>query len=509
MPHAANWSATTHPPTLIVPPRSHRPLPPARPPPPPPPPPPLAGGLTSTLITLATALLLSGVPTLASAVLLRPPPAEAVSAEQLLFLEAWRAVDRAYVDKSFNGQAWFRVRERYLKDVPMRSRAETHAAIRTLLASLDDPFTRFLDPAATVATQAGRAGSVVGVGLEIGYGDAQRGAKKGTPATAPLVVVAPAPGGPADRAGVRSRDALVAIGGVPTAGLSLYEAGALLTGEPGSQVTLDLVPGGARGGGGGGSGGGGQARALTLTREKVDFPAVQHEACGGGGGGAAGGGPGKTGYLRLAAFSRQTSASVKAALADLAGAGVGRLVLDIRNNGGGDFPAAVEVARQVLPGGQDIVLIADAAGVRDTYESDGVDVGLGPGVPMVVLANRGTASAAEVLAGALQDNGRAAVAGEVTFGKGLIQTLVPLSDGSAVAVTVAQYRTPSGRDIHRVGIAPDLALADGGVDALPIGVGGGGKGGGEGDFCRAFTAETAPDLFSVPATSRIKGVGGM
>jgi carboxyl-terminal processing protease len=452
-------------------------------PPTPPPPRPIA----TTLTTLATALLLSGIPTLVTPLLLRPPPAAAVSAEQLLFLEAWRAVDRAYVDKTFAGQPWFRVREKYLRDVPMRSRAETHAAIRSLLASLDDPFTRFLDPAAAASTQAGRAGSVVGVGLEIGYGNAPP-AKKGSAAVAPLVVVAPAPGGPADRAGVRAQDALVSVGGVRTAGLSLYEAGALLTGDPGSQVTLDLVP--AKGGGG--------PRSLTLTREKVAFPAVQAEACKGG--------TQKTGYLRLAAFSRQTSNLVGSALADLTASGVDRVVLDVRNNGGGDFPAAVEVARAVLPGGEDIVLIADAAGIRDTFESDGVALKLSVTTPLVVLANRGTASAAEVLAGALQDNGRAAVAGEVTFGKGLIQTLVPLSDGSAVAVTVAQYRTPSGSDIHRVGISPDLALADGGVDALPIGVGGANGGSG---FCAAFVAETAPDLFGVPPTSRVKDKEGV
>jgi C-terminal peptidase prc len=322
-----------------------------------------------------------------------------------------------------------------------------------------------------------------------------------------VVVVAPAPGGPADRAGVRARDALTSIGGVPTAGLSLYEAGALLTGEPGTEVTLGLVPAKASGGKGGG---GGAPRELTLTREKVDFPAVQHEVCGppaSASVAASPQAPKKTGYLRLAAFSRQTAALVGAALADLDGAGVDGVVLDVRNNGGGDFPAAVEVARQVLPAGEGIVLIADAAGIRDAFESDGVALKLPPATRLVVLANRGTASAAEVLAGALQDNGRAAVAGEVTFGKGLIQTLVPLSDGSAVAVTVAQYRTPSGADIHRVGIAPDLALPDGGLDALPIGVGGGGGGGG-GGFCRGFVAEAAPDLFSVAPVSRVKDRGG-
>lgn len=178
-------------------------------------------------------------------------------------------------------------------------------------------------------------------------------------------------------------------------------------------------------------------------------------------------------------------------MTDLTAAGATRFVLDLRDNGGGVFPSAVAVARQWLPPARDVVLIADANGVRDSYESDAGALAP-PTAPLTVLVNRGTASAAEVLAGALRDNGRAVVAGEPTFGKGLIQTVVPLSDGSALAVTVARYQTPAGDDINKVGIPPDLALADGGVDALPIGDG----------FCGAAGAAGAPDLFSVAAVDR-------
>lgn len=189
--------------------------------------------------------LLSGAAAVAAATAAAaatPRPARAVTAEQLVFLEAWRAVDRAYVDKGFNGQAWFRVREKFLKDVPMRDRAETYTAIRTLLSSLGDPFTRLLDPARAAAMNSGRAGSVVGVGVEVAY--AKRGSGKGKDGKDSVVVVAPAPGAPAARAGVRAGDGVISVDGHELAGLSLAEVGELLTGEAGSVVSGGVCVGG-------------------------------------------------------------------------------------------------------------------------------------------------------------------------------------------------------------------------------------------------------------------------
>ena len=194
--------------------------------PPTPPPPPSRRALLSGAAAVAAATAATG---------LTPRSAGAVTAEQLLFLEAWRAVDRAYVDKAFNGQAWFRVREKFLKDVPMRDRQETYSAIRALLASLDDPFTRLLDPARAAALNSGRAGSVVGVGVEVAY--AKRGSGKGgKDGKDSVVVVAPAPGAPAARAGVRAGDGVISVDGHELSGLSLAEVGELLTGEAGSEV---------------------------------------------------------------------------------------------------------------------------------------------------------------------------------------------------------------------------------------------------------------------------------
>jgi len=378
----------------------------------------------------------------------------------------------------------------------MDEREETYAAIRSALSTLGDPFTRHLEPAKAAALQTGRAGEVVGVGVEVAYGkeiETKAKDKEKKPSLGhELVVVAPAPGGPADRAGVRAGDVIESIDGTATAPLSIYEAGELLTGEAGSSVELSL-----RRSSNAASSSSSSSSVVKLTREKVAFKPVTSELCSDSSNPAT---P-KTGYIRIASFSRATGPGAAQALSQLRKEGATRFVLDVRDNGGGVFPAAVEVARQWLPPGKAIVLIADSAGVRDTYEStdasivNKVEEGGGGGdgevegnkttsfaselgAPLSVLVNRGTASAAEVLAGALHDNGRAIVLGERTFGKGLIQTVVPLSDGSAVAVTVARYQTPSGEDINKRGITPDAALPErDSLGFLPVGTPG---------FCKAY-----------------------
>eukprot|EP00887_Chlorella_sp_A99_P003436 scaffold7.g3436.t1 len=401
-----------------------------------------------------------------------PRAAAAVTNEQLLFLEAWRAVDRAYVDKGFNGQSWFRARESYLKQQPMRSREETSVVgragthvCRTLLASLDDPFTRFLDP-----DQRATVGSLTGVGVEVSFTPSGGGGGGGAHR---LVVVAPTPGGPAEQAGVRPGDAILEIDGRPTTDLSLYAAGALLQGPTGSEVALRVAPAH-----------GGPPRELRLVRTPITINPVDSALCAGAGrvaGEAAAGD--KLGYIRIATFSKQTADKVREAIAQLQRGGAQRYVLDLRNNGGGVFQAGVEVGRMWMNEGE-IVLIADSEGVRDVYEAQGSALELG--APLALIVNRGTASASEVLAGALRDGRGASVAGERTFGKGIIQTLVQLSDGSALAVTVARYQTPSGADINKVGIAPDLPLPEEQLAAIPAT--------GQ-DFCKYVQAGSAPRLF--------------
>ncbi|WIA31928.1 hypothetical protein OEZ86_002787 [Tetradesmus obliquus] len=390
-------------------------------------------------------------------------PAQAVTSEQLLFLEAWRAVDRAYVDKSFNGQSWFKLRETYLKKEPMDRRAQTYDAIRKLLAVLDDPFTRFLEPSRLAALRRGTAGSVTGVGLEITY---DGGSGKD------VVVLTPAPGGPAEKAGARAGDVIVTVDGTAVKGLSLYDVSDLLQGEADSQVEVVLQAPGAPS----------NTRTLQLTRQKVTINPVTSTTCSNVAAAALPPGAAKQqlGYVRLATFNSNTTAAAQQAFTELSKQGVAGLVLDIRNNGGGLFPAGVNVARMLVDRG-DLVLIADSQGIRDIYSADGNSID--SATPLVVLVNRGTASASEVLAGALKDSKRGLIAGERTFGKGLIQTVVDLSDGSGVAVTVARYQTPAGVDINKIGVSPDVQLDP---EVLPTDLEG---------VCRVLGSDAAPRLF--------------
>ncbi|CAI5527678.1 unnamed protein product [Closterium sp. Naga37s-1] len=407
--------------------------------------------------------------------------ARALTEENLVFLEAWRVVDRAYVDKSFNGQSWFRYREQALKKEPMNNREQTYAAIRKMLASLDDPFTRFFEPGKFRSLKAGTQGQLTGVGLELGFSlDGKQ-----------LVVVAPVPGGAADRAGVAPRDVILRVNGEAVNGLGLYDAAQKLQGPADSQVELTVQRGGEA------------VKQLpqqqsqqsqpsqppqeltfTLTRQKVSLNPVIFRTCdlsrqasaalltsGNGSAGsfgsngsavtrvAEGGGAGvgvapagseekvRVGYIRLTTFNQNSSSALKQALEQLTGEGATAFILDIRNNSGGLFPSAIEIAKMWINKGV-LVYITDSLGVRDVYETNG-EGSIATTQPLAVLVNKGTASASEILAGALKDNNRALVFGEPTFGKGKIQSVFELSDGSGLAVTIARYETPDHTDIDK------------------------------------------------------------
>jgi len=301
-----------------------------------------------------------------------------------------------------------------------------------------------LEPDQYAALQGATTGELSGVGLEI----APATSPTGTGPTS-VVVIAPAAGGPADRGGLRPGDTILSVDESPLAGLSVYEAASLLQGPEGSSVTLAYMPAGASAK---------QApRMVQLTREAIKVNVVTSALCPvpGGAGSSA---PSRIGYIRVTAFNATTPAVLESALQRIVsdGSGIQHIVLDLRSNGGGFFPAAVDVARMLIPKGV-IVYIADSSGVRDIFEAQGdpQQLAIPPEVRITALVSKGTASAAEVLAAALHDDHRALLLGEQTFGKGIIQTTVQLSDGSAVNVTVAKYQTPNGTDINKVGITPD------------------------------------------------------
>ncbi|KAK6130501.1 hypothetical protein DH2020_035759 [Rehmannia glutinosa] len=339
-------------------------------------------------------------------------PSLALSEENLLFLEAWRTIDRAYIDKTFNGQSWFRYRENALRSEPMNTREETYAAIRKMVATLDDPFTRFLEPQKFKSLRSGTRNTLTGVGLSIGY---PTGKDK---STSGLVVVSATPGGPANKAGVLSGDLILAIDDTNTESMGIYDAADRLQGAEGSRVELIVRHGS-------------ETRHLSLVREKVSLNPVRSRVCRTSGLGEDG--P-LVGYIKLTSFNQNASGAVREAIETLRGNNVNAFILDLRDNSGGLFPEGVEIAKIWLDKGV-IVYICDSRGVRDIYDTDGSNAAAAS-EPLVVLVNKGTASASEILAGALKDNKRAVLLGEPTYGKGKIQSVFELSDGSGLAVTV-------------------------------------------------------------------------
>lgn len=379
----------------------------------------------------------------------------ALTEENLIFLEAWRTIDRAYIDKTFNGQTWFRYREEALKHEPMNNREQTYAAIRKMLMTLEDPFTRFLEPEKFSSLRTGTRGAVTGVGLEVGFDSSG--------ANANLVVIAPVIGGPAERAGIVPGDIISEIDGISTNGMGLYDAAQRLQGPESSEVKLTVHKKESD-----------SPNTILLVREKIKINPVSWRLCEVV---EEGKDSVQIGYIRLATFNENASRSIKEAIQKLKESGATAYILDMRNNSGGLFPAGVEIAKMWLEKGV-IVYISDSMGIRDIYEADGYGT-LATNEPLAVLVNKGTASASEILAGALKDNRRATILGEPTFGKGKIQSVFELSDGSGMAVTVARYETPAHVDIDKVGIIPDHSLPT----TIPLD---------KEDFCRCLIDSSLP-----------------
>jgi len=352
-------------------------------------------------------------------------PAAALSEEQKLVSEAWRMVNRVYLDDTFNHQNWSMLRLKTLKQ-PLKDREAAYDAIQKMLATLDDPFTRFLKPEQYRSLQVNTSGELTGVGLQIAL----------EPKTGQLEVVAPIAGSPAEKAGIRPHDRILAIDGVLTTELTLDESAARMRGPAGSKVSLVLQHPPTE-----------ESTEIQLVRSRIELNPVVAEL-------RNVTDDLKIGYLRLTQFNANATMELAHAIANLEKQGANAYILDLRNNPGGLLQAGIEIARLWLDEGT-IVYTVNRQGIQGSFEAFGSAI---TEDPLVVLVNQGTASASEILAGALQDNGRAQIIGETTFGKGLIQSLFNLSDGSGLAVTVAKYETPQHRDINKLGITPDLVV---------------------------------------------------
>ena len=350
------------------------------------------------------------------------PNAHAFTEEQKLLLQSWRIVNQAYLDETFNHQNWWKLREKYIKK-SLRDREETYKAIEDMLATLDDPFTRLLRPEQYRSLQVNTSGELSGVGLQINI----------NPNTKLIEVISPLAGSPAEAAGIKPKDSILEIDGVSTKTITLDEAAAKMRGKIGTEVSLRVKSDGDNA----------QPHTVNIVRDRISlnpvFTALDTST------------NRKVGYVRLNQFSANAAKEIAHGVADLEKQGAEAYILDLRNNPGGLLQAGVEIARMWLDDGT-IVYTVNRQGALGSFDSNSEIL---TEDPLVVLVNEGTASASEILAGALQDNERALLVGEKTFGKGLIQSLFELPDGSGLAITVAKYETPNHTDINKLGIMPD------------------------------------------------------
>ena len=375
------------------------------------------GKQTRRLWALAFSLIIGAVIYLGNT-----PSALAFTEEQKLLLQSWRLVNQSYLDETFNHQNWWLLREKYVKR-PLRDREETYTAIEEMLATLDEPFTRLLRPEQYGNLQVTTTGELSGVGLQINV----------NPETNQLEIMAPLAGSPAEEAGLQPHDQILAIDGVDTQTLSLDEAAARMRGPKNTKVSLEILSAGTE-----------VPQKFTLTRQLISLSPVAAQLDDSR--------PGQSvGYIRLSQFSANAYKEIAHALHQLEEQGANGYILDLRNNPGGLLQAGIDIARLWLPEST-IVYTVNRQGTQESFTANGEAA---TDRPLVVLVNQGTASASEILAGALQDNHRATLVGEKTFGKGLIQSLFELSDGAGIAVTVAKYETPQHHDIHKLGIMPD------------------------------------------------------
>ena len=373
--------------------------------------------LGSTAVALSTvAVTGAGIHLSQSQALIQSGPKETID-------EVWQIINYQYVDTTFNNTDWQKVRQEYINDASYGNQKDAYKAIREMLGKLEDPYTRFMNPEEFQNMQIDTSGELTGVGIQIAKDEK----------TNRLIVISPIEDTPAFESGILAQDLIVKIDGTDTKGMDVNDAVNLIRGERGSKVTLTIERNG-------------NARDYEITRERIEIHPVRASV--------RDTELGKIGYIRLTTFNENAAKDMQKAIEEQEKEGVVGYVLDLRSNPGGLLYSSINIARMWIDEGT-IVSTVDRQGLSERETAN--DKAL-TNKPLVVLVNEGSASASEILSGALQDNKRATLLGTKTFGKGLVQSVRPLSDGSGLAVTIAKYLTPSGRDINKEGIPPDVVV---------------------------------------------------
>lgn len=342
---------------------------------------------------------------------------------QDLVKQVWQLLNQDFVDGSFNHLDWKAVRQNYVSR-SYSSKEQAYGAIKEMVEKLGDRYTEFYDPQEYKALDGDLAGNLIGVGLELAENEK----------TKALTVVAPVEGTPAYKAGILPNDVIVKIHGQPTQGMNINDAVKRIQGKVGSKVVLTIERDN-------------QVQTYQLTRANIALhPVTYHTETNG---------TGKIGYINLPEFTQTAAFEMQQAIKNLEKQHVQGYVLDLRSDPGGLLDASLEIAGMWLKNNDVIVSLVNRDKVKESYNATGHPL---TNKPLVVLVDKGSASASEILAGALQDDKRATLVGTRTFGKGLVQAVEPLGDGSALKLTIARYYTPKGKDINHVGIAPDITV---------------------------------------------------
>ncbi len=337
----------------------------------------------------------------------------------------WQIVYRDFLDSNgkFQKSNWINLRKEVLSKTYSDSN-EAYDAIRDMLSNLDDSYTRFLEPKEFNQMRIDTSGELTGVGIQI-VKDKE---------SDDLIIISPIEGTPAFDAGIKARDKILSIDDISTEGMNIEDAVKLIRGQRGTKVKLEILRGS-------------QSFFKTLSREKIEIKSVSSKV-------------NQTknglsiGYVRIKQFNANASKETRDAIKDLETKKVAGYVLDLRSNPGGLLESSIDISRHFINKGV-IVSTVSKDGLKETKKGNGQAL---TKKPLVVLVNEGSASASEIVSGAIKDNKRGKLVGKKTFGKGLVQSMRTLVDGSGLTVTVAKYLTPNGTDINKSGIIPDIEV---------------------------------------------------
>ncbi len=326
------------------------------------------------------------------------------------------------IDFGLFWNVWNSLQERYVDKEKLNTQEMVYGAISGLVEAVGDPYTVFLPPKESEVFNQQIEGAFGGIGIEIGVREKI------------LTVIAPIKDSPADKAGILAGDKIVKINSLSTEGMSMDEAVSKIRGAKGTTVTLTVF-----------SNGDDKNKDFTITRDTIKIPSLEWKLM-----------DGDIAYIELNVFNKNADSDFKKAAKEISSSKATRIILDVRNNPGGFLDSAVYIAGFFLDRGQVVTIQKDAHGNQLVYKADGNSQL--KKYPLIILANKGSASASEILAGALKDNRGILIVGEKTFGKGSVQELVGFSGGSELKVTIAKWLTPKGVSIQEHGIDADVQI---------------------------------------------------